>query len=350
MSITAKTMGLGSLRIEEAYDPKSRRLRLQLRPHQLEKFEKFVNKQDTEEEEEVIVDLKQVPAEEIAKWEAAIELVERDRTVVNPELVVEEIELEVEEDVGRRRKVLVVRDDLLQTGSKQRALVPMLRAHTANEFLYAGPVYGFAQVALAHSARLAGTDKQATLFVAKNSRRHLLTAAAARMGAKIVEVAHPALAEVQKAAEKYCEERRGDAGGASAWENLPFGLYSAEFVWMLKEQIQRAMPKELREKPPERVWVVVGSGTLVSALQEVWPAATFMLVQVGKWLKEAMVKKVRHQVFVAPETFMEPAKVPPPFPSARNYDAKMWQFLLKEAKDGDLVWNVASDAESKFVD
>jgi len=300
------------------------------------------------------VDLKQVPAEEIAKWEAAIELVERDRTVVNPELVVEEIELEVEEDVGRRRKVLVVRDDLLQTGSKQRALVPMLRAHTANEFLYAGPVYGFAQVALAHSARLAGTDKQATLFVAKNSRRHLLTAAAARMGAKIVEVAHPALAEVQKAAGKYCEERRRDvagaAGAAGTCENLPFGLYSAEFVWMLKEQIQRAMPKELREKPPERVWVVVGSGTLVSALQEVWPAATFMVVQVGKWLKEAMVKKVRHQVFVAPETFMEPAKVPPPFPSARNYDAKMWQFVLKEARDGDLVWNVASDAESKFVD
>jgi len=294
------------------------------------------------------VDLKQVPAEEIAKWEAAIVEVERDRAVVNPELAVEEMELEVED--GGRRKVLVVRDDLLQTGTKQRGLVPMLRAHTANEFLYAGPVYGFAQVALAHSARLAGTDKHATLFVAKNPRRHLLTAAAARMGAKVVEVSHPALAEVQKAAEKYCEERRGDAGGASAWENLPFGLYSAEFVWMLKEQIQRAMPMALREKPPERVWVVVGSGTLVSALQEVWPAATFMLVQVGKWLKEAMVKKVRHQVFVAPETFMEPAKVPPPFPSARNYDAKMWQFLLKEAKDGDLVWNVASDAESKFVD
>jgi hypothetical protein len=42
-----------------------------------------------------------------------------------------------------------------------------------------------------------------------------------------------------------------------------------------------------------------------------------------------------------PERLSEPARIPPPWPSASYYDAKIWQVLRMHAKPGDLVWNIA---------
>jgi hypothetical protein len=43
----------------------------------------------------------------------------------------------------------------------------------------------------------------------------------------------------------------------------------------------------------------------------------------------------------APERFEDDAKVPPPFPSCSNYDAKAWRFIAEHAKPHALFWNVA---------
>src|SRR5688500_1651242 len=55
--------------------------------------------------------------------------------------------------------VWVVRDDILEGGTKQRAAVPFLReliAGGARELAYASPFCGFAQVALAAACRELG--------------------------------------------------------------------------------------------------------------------------------------------------------------------------------------------------
>jgi len=274
--------------------------------------------------EEGRIDLSQIPKEQIQKWEEALE--KYSTTVTNPPVQI----VLVQHQQGFQ--IPVVRDDFLKAGSKQRALIPILKNHAAKEFVYAGPIYGYAQVALSYTAKLAG--KKATLFLEKVPQRHPLTQIAVGLGANVMEIEHGYLKKVQEEAEKYC----ANCGA----ENIPFGLYAPEFLWTLKTQIQRALPLDLKE--PQRVWVVAGSGTLVSALHEIWPNSEFLIVQIGKWIRQEILAGMKHQLFIAPERFQDDAQVPPPYPSSPNYDAKLWRFVEIHGQEGDLIWNVAGIA------
>ena len=95
--------------------------------------------------------------------------------------------------------ILVVRDDMLPGGTKLRYLLSLFDAH--DEVVYASPVFGGAQLALAQAAKMTG--KQATLFVAKRKVMHPRTASAAAVGARIIEVPHGYLSNVQSRAKMY---------------------------------------------------------------------------------------------------------------------------------------------------
>jgi hypothetical protein len=221
--------------------------------------------------------------------------------------------------IDNHNGILVVRDDLIQGGTKRRVLPSLL--HGASEFVYASPVYGYAQIAIAHACREAGF--QATVFVAKRNVLHDRTREALKAGAKIVQVPHGYLSNVQSKARAYAE-----AVGAKL---LPFGLDVPE---MQKGLTSLAASLPVR---PKEVWTVAGSGTLSRALQLAWADATFHAVQVG-----AVPKIGRAELWVAPEKFEKDAKIKPAFPSCSNYDAKAWQFIQKHASPGALFWNVAA--------
>jgi hypothetical protein len=214
--------------------------------------------------------------------------------------------------------IIVVRDDLVPGGTKQRVLPQFLDA--GDEFVYASPAYGYAQVALAKTCQQLG--KRATIFTAKRNKMHVRTAEAARSGAKVVMVPHGYLSNVQAKAKAYAE-----TVGAVL---LPFGLDFPDFLNALSS-IAKSMPVQ-----PEQVWCVAGSGTLCRALQQAWPDAEFMTVRVG-----AVPSVGSAKLYHAPEPFEKDAKEPPPFPSCSNYDAKAWRFIKAHAKPGALFWNVA---------
>lgn len=214
--------------------------------------------------------------------------------------------------------ILVVRDDLIIGGTKRRAIKTLI-GHW-HEYVYASPVQGFAQVALALAARDAG--KKATVFCAKRSQRHELTIEAESFGAEIIEVPNARMNVVKARARAYCLET-----GAKL---LPFGLNDPAFIEALAD-VARALNVQ-----PVEVWSVSGSGVLTRALQLAWPDAACHAVKVGA--KSDIGRATEH---VAPEPFDQDAKEPPPFPSCRNYDAKAWQFVRRLAKPGALFWNVA---------
>lgn len=220
--------------------------------------------------------------------------------------------------VERHGAVLVVRDDLIPGGTKQRILPGLLAG--GREYVYASPAYGYAQIALAHACRAVGS--RATVFTAKRKALHPRTAEAKAAGAKVVLVPVGYLSVVRARAAAYCA-----AVGA---EMLPFGLDTPEFGRRLAA-VARAVPAD----PPE-VWCVAGSGTLSRALQAAWPAARHHAVRVG-----AVPDAGRARLYVAPEPFERDARARPPFPSCSNYDAKAWQFVLRHAAPGALFWNVA---------
>jgi hypothetical protein len=214
--------------------------------------------------------------------------------------------------------ILVVRDDHQPGGTKARALPALFTA--AREYVYASPVQGYAQVALAYAAREAG--KRATIFCAQRKTLHPRTAEAIAAGARIVPVPNGYLNVVRARARMYC--------AVSGAVFLPFGLDAPPFLAALAEV---ALGLDAR---PREVWTVAGSGVLTRALQIAWPKAQFHAVQIG-----AVPEVGRATLYAAPEAFADPAEFPPPFPSCSNYDAKAWRFIKAHAAGGALFWNVA---------
>jgi hypothetical protein len=211
----------------------------------------------------------------------------------------------------------VIREDLIPGGTKVRA-IPVLFDGT-KMYAYASPVYGYAQIALAHAAKAHGKD--AVIFCARRNQKHARTLEAYRAGASVFQVDHGRMSVVRARAREFCLSRGGKL--------LPFGLDVPEFVDAIAA-IARTVPVKPRE-----VWCAAGSGVLTRALQKAWPDAEFHAVRVG-----SQPDAGRATVHTAPETFEEDARIKPPFPSCSNYDAKVWQFMKLHARKGALLWNL----------
>ena len=221
----------------------------------------------------------------------------------------------------RRGDLLVVRDDLFPGGTKARVLSVLFDAEH-REYVYASPVQGYAQVALAHTTKAAGLA--ARIFCAYRTVRHRLTLQAMAAGAFVEECSPGYLSQVQSRARAYCKSH-------PSAKLLPFGLDDERFIEALAG-LARTLPIT-----PQQVWTVAGSGVLSRALQRAWPAAEFFAVQIGHTPNIG-----RAQLLKAPERFEDDAKLPPAFQSCSNYDAKAWRFVKQYAAPGALFWNVAA--------
>ena len=199
--------------------------------------------------------------------------------------------------------VSVVRDDLFPGGTKARFFRPMFDRHP--EMVYASPVQGGAQTALAHAAAAAGA--KATIFVAKRALPHDRALEAKRVGATVVQVRPGYLSVVQARAREYCQ-----ATGAFL---LPFGADLPEAGAII------AAAARSTGLEPDEVWCAAGSGVLTRALHQAWPGARFHAVQIGRELEARDVAGAEIHVYPKPFDAEGPAA---PFPADRHYDAKAW--------------------------
>jgi hypothetical protein len=221
--------------------------------------------------------------------------------------------------------ILVVRDDLYLGGTKARFIGAFFAG--ADEAVYASPVEGGAQTALATVARQLG--KRATIFVAQRLRPHSRTLEAARLGAKIVTVQPGYLSVVQARAREYCERT-----GAAL---VPFGV-DADFAIDAIAQAAGSLAIE-----PDEVWCAAGSGILARGLARAWPAARRHVVQIGRALSPTDVAGAAIHEYPLP--FGREARNKPPFPSDPHYDAKAWELCAARKGPGRvLFWNVAGPA------
>lgn len=243
------------------------------------------------------------------------------------------------------RSIYVVRDDLLPAGTKQRAILPLLRdleGKGIRHLTYSSPFAGFAQVALAYGCQ--ALSLQCTLFCEKDpgqagKKTHAFTELAARHGAKIVLV--DSLAEGEERAEALA--RSGHA------HKIPLGFHCREFQEHFQAAITESLETIRRElgHTPERAWLPIGSGTLAHAFRQATPTQVQLHCVDVHVLHASDLRIQRLRAFPnlyyysAQENFPERAERPPPIPSNLHYDAKIWAFVSELARDGDLWWNVA---------
>jgi len=220
---------------------------------------------------------------------------------------------------------VVLRDDLLEGGTKVRVAVDCLLDEPEwDEWVFAGPSQGYAQLALAMGCEALG--KRATFFTARRRERTYITEAALRHGLQLQEVDFGRLNVVRKRARDYIAATPGCA------PLIPMGLHLPGMKPRLAA-LCRSLPIE-----PAEVWVACGSGLLASSIQEAWPDADVNAVVCGMTPTEPDGRLI---LWDAPEDFSQDARGPlPPYPSVRNYDAKIWRFVAEHARPGALVWNV----------
>ncbi len=244
--------------------------------------------------------------------------------------------------------VRVLRDDYLSGGTKQRALRPFLLECQANgyeEFGYASPFSGFAQLALSYACAELGL--RCRLFAEADPnisydklREHSVTGEARKAGAQITLTS--SLDEAEILGSVWVSEEEGRY-------KLPLGLDCAEYRRHLKEAVTEVWNTivDQQDKVPSRLWVSLGSGTLSSTLREVIPASTELccinvhVLENSDPRIQRIEKLSNTKVYSAVEAFAEKCRFAPPIPSNLHYDAKVWQFLIQNAQPGDVWWNVA---------
>jgi hypothetical protein len=257
---------------------------------------------------------------------------------LNPPLIID-FNVNVTE---RNCSVNVIRDDYLLGGTKQRAMGTYLDSKMENEFVYAGPVCGAAQVALAYACKC--KNKKCTIIVSKqpNGMLNENTILAKKLGANIIVSKFVmTLKDLNNETKKYLSQNK------KAFL-VPFGVEDKDYTDSLINSINEAKKGTYLENNfPKRLWVVAGSSTLLNVFAKIWPDTHFLVLQVGKkiWPDQRGilngVEIFKSTLYVSPQFFYEFAKVTPPYPSNSNYDAKLWSFIQKHAEEGDFVWNVA---------
>lgn len=232
----------------------------------------------------------------------------------------------------------VVRDDLLSLangpaiGSKAR-FADALFFHYPHirEWVYgSSPAQGFAQVSLAAAANTYGIN--ITLFMAERSKENRTPQqkTALSLGADIRWVPNGFLAVTESRAKAYASEL------PEKRRLIPMGL---DHPVVLSAIIKVARSLKLRDV--REIWTVAGSGTLSRGLQMAFPDAFVHAVSVGHRLTEEQRGRAKVWEHPLPFTKDVPEKDIPPYPSLRNYDAKLWMFAKKHARPGALIWNVA---------
>lgn len=242
----------------------------------------------------------------------------------------------------------VIQEGVMEGGTKERGIIPFVTNTFYDEYVYASPSTGFAQVAIAKATSLVSTPEKkikAVIFVEKSAKDPYPVRKAKEYGAiiKYVPLSKGGISERMKIANRYVSNRTKKDVNVF---NIPFGAdYQPIYAYMLNN-LRDAFNRSGVIDQIERIWLVSGSGVLLKILHAILPKAHFIVVQVGKEVKvENIIPKGQWTKFIYKnKKFYEdiPMTERPPYNSVPSYDAKLWPFFEKNIQEGDFIFNVAS--------
>jgi len=221
--------------------------------------------------------------------------------------------------------IRVVREDLLSVGSKARAGEALIAKCESDRIVYVQPRFGFAGVSLTELCKK--YDKKLTLFMPSSKEVSEHQAYCIENGCEYHFFRIAAMPNLNKIAKSYAEKTGSFF--------IPLGLRHPLVTAMI---IKTAV--EIPE--PDSFWTAFSTGVLNRALQIAWPNAIANGLAVSRNVQDG--EKGRARIIGHYQDFGQDSKIKPPFPSASNYDAKVWEYL----KPGDLFWNVAGNLKSSI--
>ena len=224
----------------------------------------------------------------------------------------------------------VVREDMMGFGSKCRFGDILVQNAPTDTLVYVQPRYGFAGISLGYLAKK--YNKKLVLFCPSQKEISDHQAICAERGAELKFKRIAAMPVLNAHAKKWAEENNATF--------IPLGLRH-ELVTAAAVKVAY----DLAEKHgyPDEVWHAISTGVLGRSLQIAWPDAQFNAVAVSRNIKGG--ERGRAEIWSHPKAFTQNVHpdFQPPFPSALNYDAKAWEFMVKHGNPGAWFWNVGGD-------
>tara|TARA_B100000900_G_scaffold410463_1_gene428311 strand:+ start:404 stop:1171 length:768 start_codon:yes stop_codon:yes gene_type:complete len=226
--------------------------------------------------------------------------------------------------------VVVVRDDLLEGGSKIRFIDKLIKDTPCDEWVFGGSnKVGWGPISLAYVCKK--YKKKTTCFWANRKEPTWHQKEYMKYDGIIEWVKMGMLNVTLSRAEKYRKE------SPDTRRTLPLGL---EHEWVLGSIIKVARQLNIK---PDVVWTVGSSGTLNRGLQLAFENAECHVIQTGHKMNERQIGRAK--LWETKYKYDKPVKEKeaPPFPSAPEYDGKAWK-IIQENMDKNkvnLFWNVA---------
>ncbi len=215
---------------------------------------------------------------------------------------------------------IVVREDLINVGSKARAGEYLISQTKQDTIVYVQPRFGFAGVSLTELCKK--YNKKLVLFMPSSKEISDHQAFCIQNGCEYYFHRIAAMPNLNIIAKNYAEQN--DA------LFIPLGLRHRYVTAMIIK-----VASEIKE--PKSFWTAFSTGVLNRALQIAWPNAKANGVAVSRNIKDG--EKGRANLISHYRNFSQDSLILPPFPSAKNYDAKVWEYV----KEGELFWNVAGE-------
>lgn len=221
--------------------------------------------------------------------------------------------------------IKVVREDLLKVGSKARFGEALVASCESDTIVYVQPRFGFAGVSLTELCKI--YNKKLVLFMPSSKEVSEHQGYCIEQGCDYHFHRIAAMPNLNLIAKKWAQENNAFF--------IPLGL---------KHELVTAMIVKVASKieEPKSFWTAFSTGVLSRGLQIAWPNAIANGIAVSRNVQEG--EKGKANIISSDQYFHQNSKILPPFPSAMNYDAKVWKYL----KEGDLFWNVAGEVNSNI--
>ena len=225
-------------------------------------------------------------------------------------------------------KVKVVRDDLINYGSKARFGDLFVKECRSDTLVYVQPRVGYAGISLAYLCKK--YNKRLILFCPASRELSQYQAKAHYEGAELRFFRVAAMQNLNRLAKAWAEK--------NGHTFIPLGL---KHPLVTAGVVKVAYNMALKHGEPDECWSVISTGVLQRGLQIAWPHCQFKALAVARNIQDGELGRAEFMTSV--QNFTTPTKVKPPYPSVETDDAKIWEFAKAGARDGAWIWNVAGE-------
>lgn len=129
---------------------------------------------------------------------------------------------------------------------------------------------------------------------------------------------------------------------------VPFGFHSNEYEKLLYNKLKKYLLPYIDKI--KRLWIIVGSGMVLSSLQRILIKTHFLAVQVAREIKDKDIYDTsRITIYKSSFKLYHDYTVHIKYDSVQSYDAKIFEFINKYGQQNDYIWNVAGTKLSNKI-